>query len=376
MRKFRNLVVEGLENRSMLAGNVAVSVSGNTLMITGDNLANGVSVQELDKGKYFVSGFALGGSNTTINGHTGGVVASQAIQGIHVVLNGGDDVFVMSNSKFRRDQLAADFSGGTAGTIPTSPVAPSGTTQPVTTRVYGNFYIDGGAGNDGIGYGARVGTKDANGNFISGVVHVIGGDGADRVIGDRTEAFDDMLFETGNGNDSVHADHARVGDFLFANLGGGNDAFSSTDGHGYHSQIYGEDGDDNIFVDDYHFDQEVFLNGGDGNNTITAMKMEGATAVQITTGSGADKINVSGSSTTGSYLVNTGSGNDSVSLGGLDVHLGTLSVALGDGNDTLRVGSSKVHNANFDGGAGDDSYFNDGNNSFDSVNKTNFEHNS
>src|SRR3954465_2470515 len=67
MRKTRKLNVEGLENRALLAGNVAVSVSGGTLFITGDGFGNGVAVQQLDSGKYFVSGFGLNGSNTTVN---------------------------------------------------------------------------------------------------------------------------------------------------------------------------------------------------------------------------------------------------------------------------------------------------------------------
>ena len=153
----------------MPAGNVAVSVSGNALYITGDDLSNGVSVQQIDHGKYWVSGFALAGSPTTINGHSGVMVAN-VVKGVHVALNGGDDVFVMSNSASRRDAMAAELSNGTAGPIPASPVAPASNVNPGATRVYANLSIDGGLGNDGIGTNAEVGTLDANGNTVSGTV--------------------------------------------------------------------------------------------------------------------------------------------------------------------------------------------------------------
>src|SRR5690349_1891612 len=89
MRKHRNLVVEGLENRALLAGNVAVSVSGGTLFITGDAAGNGVSVQQLDSGKYFVTGFSVSGGNTTVNGSAAGKIVTGVTNDINVDLNAG-----------------------------------------------------------------------------------------------------------------------------------------------------------------------------------------------------------------------------------------------------------------------------------------------
>src|SRR5437899_5059569 len=60
----RTLKVEQLERRAMLAGNVAVSVSGGNLFVTGDNHDNAVLIQEVDDGDgkasthaYAVTGF-------------------------------------------------------------------------------------------------------------------------------------------------------------------------------------------------------------------------------------------------------------------------------------------------------------------------------
>src|SRR4051812_47187031 len=54
----RTMVVEQLEGRSMLAGNIAVSVAGGNLIITGDNRDNAVLVQQGDNpGEYLITGF-------------------------------------------------------------------------------------------------------------------------------------------------------------------------------------------------------------------------------------------------------------------------------------------------------------------------------
>src|SRR5437879_4178157 len=54
----RMMVLEQLEGRSMLAGNVAVSVAGGNLIITGDNRDNAVLVQQGDNpGEYLITGF-------------------------------------------------------------------------------------------------------------------------------------------------------------------------------------------------------------------------------------------------------------------------------------------------------------------------------
>lgn len=373
MRKSRMLFVESLENRALLAGNVFVSVDdGGALNIRGDNLSNGVAVQELGNGRYFVSGFVLNNSNTTINGQANGRVFSGVTDDVRVTLNNGYDVFVMSNSAFRRQQLADQLSNNTAGPVQNSPVAPNGNVHAVTTRVFGDLLIDMGNGNDGVGFGARVGTRDADGDITrGGVIKVTTGDGSDRVLAARSEAFDDMIFNTGSGNDTVNADVARVGDFLLANLGDGNDRYESNNAHGFHSQVYGNAGNDNIQVSDYFFEEEVFLNGGDGNNNINANGLSG-NHINITTGSGADNITVQRSRSFDDYIVNTGAGNDFVRLNQTQVD-DVLSVYLLDGDDTLRIGNSSARHAHLDGGAGFDRFFNDGGNTTGSRRIVNFE---
>jgi len=373
MRKHRRLFAEGLENRALLAGNVTASVSGGTLTITGDAGGNGVSVQEISAGRYWVTGFNVSGGATTVNGQNGQIV-SGVTNDINVDLNGGDDVFVMANRAERRADLASRLSGGTAGPITASPETPSASVDVGRTRVPGNLTINTDEGNDGVGTAAIVGSDDIKGFDYGGIANIITGDDNDRVIATFTMAFDDLLIQTGDGADSVNTSGSGAYDFLFADLGSGNDVFASSNSRGFHSQVYGGDGDDNIQVSDYRFKEEVFLNGGSGNNRISATLLEG-NLLSITTGAGADSIRVQSSRSHGDFIVNSGDGNDGVALDNAHAdHGGTLSVALAGGNDTLRASNSTAEDANFDGGDGDDTYIAAGGNGFGSLSNSNFEH--
>jgi len=374
MRTIRKLGVEGLERRAMLAGNIHAEVNGGVLQITGDDSGNGVSVEQLGEGKYFVSGFSVNGGNTTTNGNANGHVFSGAKSGINVDLNGGPDIFIVSNSAFRRTQLAGQFSGNTAGAIQTSPEAADATAPKVTSRILGNLTVVTDDGNDAVGIGARVGTRDADGKTTAGVVNIDTGSGSDRVVIDRTEAFDDALIKTGAGNDTVSADKVRVGDFLFAELGAGADQYNSDDAHGFHSQILGDDGNDGIHVSNYRFLEEIFLfAGGGAKNVVTANGMSAET-ISVTSGGGSDRIDIDGSSGTyGTYLIDTGAGNDSVRLGDTYVE-NLLKVVLGSGQDNLHVEDTTTGDTLLDGGDGEDTYFNEGGNHFGSPESHDFEH--
>ena len=63
-RKNRHLSYESLERRCLLAGDVAVSLEGGALVVSGDELANQIDVAQADNGDVVFTGR----DNTTING--------------------------------------------------------------------------------------------------------------------------------------------------------------------------------------------------------------------------------------------------------------------------------------------------------------------
>lgn len=75
-----------VEQRLPLAGNVAAELTGSTLRLTGDNLANDVMVATAAGGTIAVIGI-----NTTVNGRQAAFVNTKAVASIVANLNGGDD---------------------------------------------------------------------------------------------------------------------------------------------------------------------------------------------------------------------------------------------------------------------------------------------
>src|SRR5258708_6010556 len=93
----RRPALEGLERRALLAGNVTAFFNSGSLLLSGDAAANGVSIEQVAGGKYVVSGFALDGSPTLINGAPYKVF-SGVTNDVAVNLEGGNDLLVIGNN--------------------------------------------------------------------------------------------------------------------------------------------------------------------------------------------------------------------------------------------------------------------------------------
>jgi hypothetical protein len=92
--------LEGLEARTLLAGNVTATVSGGDLVVNGDGHDNSVSVwQDTNSGNWIVSGNFSSGALTTVNGQTvfinGRAMSFAVFSGVsddvRIDLNGGAD---------------------------------------------------------------------------------------------------------------------------------------------------------------------------------------------------------------------------------------------------------------------------------------------
>jgi len=366
----RRLAMEGLENRTMLAGNVNVFVEGGTLFIVGNDAGNGVSVHQVDTGRYVVTGFALAGSATTLNGSGSVRIVTGVTNDINVDLNAGNDVFCMSQSAARRQACADELSGFTAGPIAPSPEAPNPNTTTSQTRVPRNLIVNADAGNDGVGVHARIGSDDLKGFDFGGIGHIITDGGADSVIVERTTAFDDLLIETGDADDFVRTFRVRTWDFFFASLGNGHDTMNATDYHGFHSHLIGGIGDDTIRVRDFHAEQEVFLFGEAGDDLITGHGVTGI-ELQIITADGRDRVQLRNSHV-GDLHIDTGLNNDNVTLDSVTV-IDELTVFLGNGNDRFNISNTSADSAYIDGGFGNDTFDNNGGNNLNNATVVNFE---
>ena len=198
--------------------------------------------------------------------------------------------------------------------------------------IYGNASLDGGAGDDVIGYdgtGPMLAAGDVGNDSITGGPlddTIYGGDGNNTLVG---AAGDDVLtggtgtnvINGGDGNDSI------VG-------GAGNNTIH---GDGDNDTIFGESGNNTLYGDDG--DDFVFaaggtntMYGGDGNDTISGGFAPPPYGVEAT-----------------APLISGGAGDDVISGG-----LGGSTVDGDDGDDLIYAA---VGNAHVNGDAGNDTIY-------------------
>jgi hypothetical protein len=207
---------DSLENRVVPAGNVLASFKGNILSITGDNLANSISIVGNANGTFTVTaadGGTVNGSTTPFvidtagNGQTGSnkgkPAAPKAPFRLMINMRGGNDI--------------VDITGGDA-------------------RVGKNTSIKLGQGNDeltvdGLFAGDNSRYEGESGNDILTVTNstfglsalLSGGVGNDTLSVDSTDFGKAARVDAGNGNDLIKVTGSTFGSDAFFNMGPGND---------------------------------------------------------------------------------------------------------------------------------------------------------
>jgi len=166
-RQSRSARFESLEQRTMMAGDVSVSLTNGSLLISGDVAANGLEIAGLAAGEIRVTGLDAGGTATTING-----VATQTFTGVtgSVVINLGDgNDLVNVHTLFLAGHLVVNAGAGND----TVALAINAGNVVSTAR---ELVINGDAGNDVIKlHDVYIGTSAI----------ITGGDGADQVHAGR-----------------------------------------------------------------------------------------------------------------------------------------------------------------------------------------------
>jgi hypothetical protein len=170
---------ERLERRSMLAGNVTVTVDDGNLVVVGDDNANAVSIQGTGvPGNYVLEGGA--GTSVFLNGQLqgGAFIVTDAPGNITVDLNGGDDTLGINNVNVEVLDIDMDQGDDSVGlgafeafatlvgggpALPTGPEVDNGTLidNDVAENTIGHFEIDVAAGGE-----SRTGGFTAQGRTL------------------------------------------------------------------------------------------------------------------------------------------------------------------------------------------------------------------
>lgn len=242
--------VSALESRQLLSGgNVQATVVGGTLTITGDNIANELTIEQSSEGLRIQT---TGG--TRLNGTTNGTLTFANPTQTNIDLKGGNDRLTLG-----------DFLG--AGV---SVQMGSGNDQVNLNGIStdGDLEIDLGAGNDGLlSKSGGLGLSDPN--VVGGNLRLVGGAGRDRLILTSLNALHNLTVDAGTDNDVVLLSTNSTNGIASVLLGSGNDimSLSTTTSRGLFSLNAGT-GDDLVSLQQCEFEQPATFNMGAGKDAL------------------------------------------------------------------------------------------------------------
>ncbi|WP_254510948.1 hypothetical protein [Anatilimnocola floriformis] len=368
-------VLESLESRLNMAGNVVASVIGPNLYITGDALANELRIEGVLAGTVEVAGVG-----TSLNGTANGQLTAAGIQNIFIDLGDGDDTTTFVLTEIAG---ALSFTGGN-GDDQLRFGEDNG-----DSNSFGRVTANMGAGNDRIdvddarfvassafialnGDGNNSTDLDPTVELVLGLTSITGGSGEDFIdLGDTRVTTGFITVNSGEGRNSFFldgnitvnggmlvtggagSDNFEPGDFgpnpqftvlgsITASLGDGTNFIEFASEHANVSgvvSITGGSGNDTFDFDTDSFDAlAITLYLGAGDNEV--LMNEGATTVRtnltINTLGGADEITGFGLDVLGATYVSTGEGADLIQLDNSRFR-GAVTVTTAGGNDTVNV---------------------------------------
>src|SRR5262245_25249964 len=302
----RALIVEPLEKREMMAGDVATFIQGQMLIVWGDAADNGVTLTYNSANQsYRVSGHDAGGSPTTINGLADAEFTG--IQQVYFGLNGGnDDLEVGSPAAVDtviQKWLSIEMGDGDDSLILGAAGNSPGGAAPVARSldIGTSLNVDLGAGHDHLSLGnAKIGYA----------LNVLAGDGNDIVV------FDTAFTPAGASDATLFPVFVRSN--VLVSLGGGTDELTMTN-----AAIQGG----------------LAILDGAGAADLVLYNVGVKNKISIHTAGDADNVDLERISAK-QLNINTNGGIDNVRLN--KVALSTLNVKLGGGRDRLRINRTRT----------------------------------
>ncbi|HEY2827172.1 MAG TPA: hypothetical protein VGJ04_06190 [Pirellulales bacterium] len=314
----RKLSFQTLEDRSLMTGNVSVSVQNHALVVNGDNQDNAIEIQQVGNGQFKV--LATDGA-TKINGQSTPQTFSGITGDFKINLNGGTDVLSIDNFAKLVPQM----------------ILP------------GNLKVDLGSGND-VMY-----LDDLS---VQGGVTINGGSGG-KVLDFSTSHIGNPTFNAGQndlninlsgGSNMVEMSYITVERDLTikSNVNNSNKSFMLLSGGtvGRNTLLQTGKGDDSFSTNEYYFGKKLQIQTSDGNDKVVLGGYDtnyiGTIYSPMTVS--ADEV-----------YVDLGKGNDILAIGGKGSVIGggvstpSATYLGGDGVDQVVNGSAVDLFGNFSG---------------------------
>jgi hypothetical protein len=210
------LGVEGLEQRTVLAGNIVAAVGGGHLRLFGDAADNQIEVTRTGTSSVVIT--SLDGS-TTINGQTGPVTLNNVSRGIIASLGDGDDVLELSGSSTASFQLNGHSTINTGNG--------DDVVRFTNVSMLGNLSLSTGAGADQVFADADDAVASSVGLQVRGTAVIHTGTENDVVSLQNSSFSQNLILDASGGDDIVDIEDSTFGRLVNLFGGAGNDRLTN-----------------------------------------------------------------------------------------------------------------------------------------------------
>lgn len=312
----RTLRIESLEQKQLLAGDVAVNVLNGVLTLEGDELDNQVVVSSGEvPGTFVIRGLEGTQLLSGVADPVTEVVVEGVRHGLRASLGEGNDLLRIVNSSIRGN-VAINMGTGddrvAIGVLPEMSESDLDVTESPNVKLGANLAINLGAGNDMAVIQSTV---------ARGALHIVAGEGDDIVrLGRPEETTEEETASIVEGEMDRPEFHFRRG--VQVRLGDGDDSFAANGLHvnGLGLNVNGGLGTDSIRVVETHA-PILSLDGGQGESS--------------------DRVSIQDSATR-LLFVGLGGGDDMLSLGGVKTQLALLYGGPGEADTLTLLGENMI----------------------------------
>ena len=359
---------ETLESRLPLAGEVLVKDTGGTLKLTGDDLANDITITQdaTISGKFVIVGNA--GTTFKLNGvvAVSPVTVEGILKDITIDLKKGDDTVTLVGDGV----LVADNT--TARNVTINTRQGKDTIEVNGAKITGNLTIDAASG-DLAGENDTVFMRSID---VAKNVTVKTGKGADDVdLLISAVVKGNLTVDTGAGdvdgdNDDINLEDINVTKNVTVKTGKGNDD-AELSGLLVSGVVTGKvtidtgAGNDDAIINNFDIAQTLSIKTGAGFDNVDLGSGQVSGNATISTGAEEDTVEIVTQLFLKNLSINTGNANIKTSgppLIGVDVveiregsnTTGKLTITTGDGNDDIELDSSSAATASISTGKGND----------------------
>ena len=340
--KSARLGLESLEQRQLLAGDVAVTVNpSGDVHVTGDEDSNGIVIASGETGLIII-----GTENTNIiyNGESDSFhevtlpEGVESVRDLRVDMQGGDDAVQLEDVHIDRSLKALLRQGDDSIGLENASVG-------------GHATVSNGPGVDAV----VIDFAD-----VAGRLAVNGAEGDFDVTANNLTLGTHLFINAKDGNDTVNVQHSAIsGDFVSTNTGGYDS--TSVENSSVGGNFVSSGGDlaesHQFYYSEFEGDVTISTEQSSGAN-FTSINSQMSGDLSITNGDGPNSNYIGYySSVYGSVDVTGGSNYDTFHISYQSYIDGNLVVSLGSGDDVATVNQSYIYgNLSFDLGAGNDHF--------------------